>query len=78
MTSLDTLFDRARHEKLRIGILAQGTHGGWHCYAYRKTKLHGVGFGATPEAVLELAINGHSYIEKPPEPVASQFADLLG
>ncbi|PZR89743.1 MAG: hypothetical protein DI537_20280 [Stutzerimonas stutzeri] len=79
--SLDALFDRARHDKLRIANLVQGTHGLWHCYVYRKTRLHGVGIGTkTPEEALKLALDGHSYIEKAPEPVsvADQFADILG
>lgn len=79
--SLDVLFTRAAREKLTISTLGQGTHGRWHSYVRLKTKLHGVGFGATAEEALSLAISGNNYIERPAEPPAkpaSQFEDLLG
>ena len=78
--ALDDLFERARREKKTVASLAQGTHGLWRCYVYRKTKVHGVGINTeTPEEALTLALDGHSYIEKAPapEPFEDQFADLL-
>ncbi len=76
---LDALFEHAKRKKLRISNLVEGTNGTWHCYVYRgKQTLHGVGFADNAIGALELALSGHSYIEKEPASLDDQFKDILG